>query len=59
MTQGIPEDFLQIPLGRAADASEVANLIVYLASDESGYVTGAEHVIDGGLIVGVPHKPFG
>ncbi|WP_433755610.1 glucose 1-dehydrogenase [Nocardia sp. CA-135398] len=59
MTQGIPEDFLQIPLGRAADASEVANLVVYLAGDESSYTTGAEHVIDGGLIVGVPHKSFG
>ncbi|MFJ9371060.1 glucose 1-dehydrogenase [Nocardia sp. NPDC101769] len=59
MTQGIPEDFLQIPLGRAADSDEVANLIVYLASDESSYTTGAEHVIDGGLIVGVPHKTFG
>ncbi|WP_433594288.1 glucose 1-dehydrogenase [Nocardia sp. CA-145437] len=59
MTEGIPEDFLQIPLGRAATAEEVANLIVYLASDESSYTTGAEHVIDGGLIVGVPHKTFG
>ncbi|MGV9666693.1 glucose 1-dehydrogenase [Nocardia niigatensis] len=59
MTEGIPEDFLQIPLGRAATADEVANLIVYLASDESSYTTGAEHVIDGGLIVGVPHKTFG
>ncbi|WP_433679814.1 glucose 1-dehydrogenase [Nocardia sp. CA-119907] len=58
MTEGIPEDFLQIPLGRAADPSEVSALVTYLASDESSYSTGAEFVIDGGLTVGVPHKTF-
>ncbi|MEV6335791.1 glucose 1-dehydrogenase [Nocardia vinacea] len=58
MTDGIPEDFLQIPLGRAADPSEVSALVTYLASDESSYSTGAEFVIDGGLTVGVPHKSF-
>ncbi|MGV9817820.1 glucose 1-dehydrogenase [Nocardia xishanensis] len=58
MTEGIPPDFLQIPLGRAADPQEVSNLVTYLASDESSYSTGAEFVIDGGLTVGVPHKTF-
>ncbi|MCV7258601.1 glucose 1-dehydrogenase [Mycobacterium shimoidei] len=56
MTAGIPEDFLQIPLGRAADPGEVSACVVYLASDESSYCTGAEFVVDGGLTVGVPHK---
>jgi 3(or 17)beta-hydroxysteroid dehydrogenase len=39
----------QIPLGRLGEAEEVAALAVYLASDESRFVTGAEFVIDGGL----------
>ncbi|WP_280234297.1 glucose 1-dehydrogenase [Nocardia cyriacigeorgica] len=56
MTEGIPEDFLQIPLGRGADPEEVSALVTYLASDESSYSTGAEFVIDGGLTIGVPHK---
>lgn len=38
-----------IPLGRLGEADEVAQLVVYLASDESRFVTGAELVIDGGL----------
>lgn len=37
------------PMGRLGTASEVAELAVYLASDESAYTTGAVHVIDGGL----------
>jgi 3alpha(or 20beta)-hydroxysteroid dehydrogenase len=40
------------PLGRLGEPVEVANLIVYLASDESSFTTGAEHVIDGGTTAG-------
>ena len=36
------------PIGRIGKAEEVAALVVYLASDESAYTTGAIHVIDGG-----------
>ncbi|GAC1581565.1 MAG: SDR family oxidoreductase [Candidatus Elarobacter sp.] len=39
----------QVPLGRAAEPREIADLIVYLLSDESAFVTGSEMVIDGGL----------
>ncbi len=38
-----------IPLGRLGEPSEVAEMCVYLLSDESAFVTGAEFVIDGGL----------
>jgi|TARA_R110002110_G_scaffold390930_2_gene604086 3alpha(or 20beta)-hydroxysteroid dehydrogenase len=39
----------QIPLRRLADPSEVSDLVVFLASDESRFITGAEHIIDGGM----------
>jgi 3(or 17)beta-hydroxysteroid dehydrogenase len=38
-----------IPLGRIGEVDDVAHLVVYLASDESKFVTGAELVVDGGL----------
>jgi 3alpha(or 20beta)-hydroxysteroid dehydrogenase len=38
-----------IPLGRMADPDEVAALMVWLASDESSYITGTEQIIDAGL----------
>ncbi|MDA1189215.1 MAG: SDR family oxidoreductase [Chloroflexi bacterium] len=39
-----------IPMGRLGTSQEVAQSIVFLASDESAYMTGAELVIDGGII---------
>jgi NAD(P)-dependent dehydrogenase (short-subunit alcohol dehydrogenase family) len=36
------------PLGRMGDADDIAHLVVYLASDESKFVTGAEIAVDGG-----------
>lgn len=36
------------PMGRVATADEIAALVVYLASDDSGFTTGHPHIIDGG-----------
>ena len=39
----------QIPLGRMADPDEVSQLMVWLASDNSSYISGTEQVVDAGL----------
>ncbi len=39
-------------VGRMGDADDVAHMVVYLASDESTFVTGAEMVVDGGYTAG-------
>ena len=39
----------RIPLGRAGQANDVAGIMVYLASDDSAFATGAEFVVDGGM----------
>jgi len=37
------------PIKRIAEPDEVANLVLYLASDESSYSTGSEFIVDGGI----------
>jgi len=38
-----------VPLGRLGSPLDIANMALFLASDEAGYITGAEFVVDGGV----------
>lgn len=42
----------RIPLGRTGGVEEVSDLVVFLASDESRFISGGEFVIDGGVLAG-------
>ncbi len=41
------------PIGRIGEPEEIADLIAFLASDRAGFITGSDHVIDGGLTAGL------
>lgn len=54
MTQTLDDEQIEIasgsvPVKRVGEPDDVAKLVVYLASDDSSFVTGSEYIIDGGL----------
>jgi 3alpha(or 20beta)-hydroxysteroid dehydrogenase len=49
---GDPGRFQRLPLARSGRPDEVAELVLFLSSDASSYITGGEFAIDAGLIVG-------
>lgn len=54
MTAALDEEQIKIatgsvPIKRVGEVEDVSNLVVFLASDESGFITGSDYIIDGGL----------
>lgn len=57
MSPESPNDILKgfeaaVPLKRYAESTEIASMALFLASDESKYITGTTHVVDGGMLSG-------
>ena len=45
----LADNLARVPMGRFGKPEEVANVVLFLASDESSFVTGSELVVDGGI----------
>lgn len=59
MTDGLPVDQGQVALPRMGEPIELSNLVLFLASDESSFSTGAEFVADGGETAGIALRDRG
>ncbi|MEO8907964.1 MAG: SDR family oxidoreductase, partial [Microbacteriaceae bacterium] len=55
MTDDLDTPQSHVALHRAGEPIEVSNLVLYLASDESSFSTGAEFIVDGGETAGLAH----
>lgn len=44
------------PIGRVGQGADIAEMAAFLASDASGFITGGEFLVDGGMTVGPPHS---
>jgi len=57
MVKAVPLDVLEknilphIPLGRLGEPEEIARCVVFLASDDSGFITGATLTANGGQVM--------
>ncbi|MEX0330962.1 MAG: 3-oxoacyl-ACP reductase FabG [Puniceicoccaceae bacterium] len=56
MTDVLSEDVTsailqQIPLKRLGESADIANIVAFLASEESGYITGQTFTVDGGMVM--------
>jgi NAD(P)-dependent dehydrogenase (short-subunit alcohol dehydrogenase family) len=50
--ENIPYIVRRTPLGRPGQATEVANLVIFLLSDDASFITGSAYSIDGGWVAG-------
>ncbi|MES4992481.1 SDR family oxidoreductase [Phyllobacterium sp. 22229] len=56
MTADMPPDQRHVALNRTGKPEEIANMVLFLASDASSFSTGSEFVVDGGELAGVINR---